>query len=104
MLWRIVTYYNYHLLFQITGLIILIVGARAQHSLSPYVDLTGENFYISGPIVLIIVGVIVFVVAFFGCCGAVKENHCMIVTVSTLGIVFIINYVLRCPAGYGKKP
>jgi hypothetical protein len=33
------------------------------------------------------VGIIVFVVAFFGCCGAVKENHCMIMTVSLWGVL-----------------
>jgi CD63 antigen len=38
-----------------------------------------------GPVLLIVVGVTVFVVAFFGCCGAVKENHCMIMTVSSYG-------------------
>lgn len=92
----------FNLLFAITGLIILIVGARAQHSLSPYVDLTGENFYISGPIVLIIVGVIVFVVAFFGCCGAVKENHCMIVTFSVFLLIIFVAELAVGIAGYVK--
>jgi CD63 antigen len=38
-----------------------------------------------GPVLLVVVGITVFVVAFFGCCGAVKENHCMIMTVSKCG-------------------
>lgn len=29
-----------------------------------------------------VVGIVVFVIAFFGCCGAVKENSCMVLTVS----------------------
>lgn len=65
------------------------MGAKAQINAHPYVDLTDESFYTSAPVILIIVGLIVFVVAFFGCCGAVKENHCMIVTVS----FFLIEYV-----------
>lgn len=73
---------------QVTGLIILIAGAKAEYNASPYVDLTEGSFYTSGPIVLIIVGIIVFVVAFFGCCGAVKENHCMIVTVSPFWLLY----------------
>lgn len=64
------------------------MGIKAEINSSPYMDLTDEKFYTSGPAVLIIVGIIVFIVAFFGCCGAVKENHCMIVTVSCILIGF----------------
>ncbi|KAL0893617.1 hypothetical protein ABMA27_013789 [Loxostege sticticalis] len=92
----------FNLLFAITGLIILIVGAKAMYSLSPYIDLTGENFYVSGPIVLIIVGVIVFIVAFFGCCGAVKENHCMIVTFSIFLLIIFVAELAVGIAGYVK--
>lgn len=33
------------------------------------------------PILFIVIGAIIFIVAFFGCCGAIKESHCMTVTV-----------------------
>ncbi|XP_028178635.1 CD63 antigen [Ostrinia nubilalis] len=92
----------FNLLFAITGMIILIVGAKAMISLSPYIDLTGENFYTSGPVVLIIVGVIVFIVAFFGCCGAVKENHCMIITFSIFLLVIFVAELAVGIAGYVK--
>ncbi|CAH0406655.1 unnamed protein product [Chilo suppressalis] len=92
----------FNLLFAVTGLIILIVGAKAQISLSPYVELTGENFYISGPIVLIIVGIIVFIVAFFGCCGAFKENHCMIVTFAVFLLIIFVAELAVGIAGYMK--
>jgi len=40
---------------------------------------------------LIGVGVIIFTIGFFGCCGAYKESHCMVLTFSVLlGIVFIV--------------
>ncbi|EZA58822.1 CD63 antigen [Ooceraea biroi] len=50
---------------------------------------------------MIIVGVIVFLVSFFGCCGAVKENHCMIITytctnMSTLNSMIILMFYLQC--------
>ena len=35
----------------------------------------------SAPIVLIVVGVVVFFIAFFGCCGAWKESYCMVTMV-----------------------
>ena len=31
--------------------------------------------------VLVIVGTIIFIIAFFGCCGAIRESYCMIITV-----------------------
>ena len=39
----------------------------------------------------VIVGCIIFFVAFFGCCGAIKENHCMTLTFAILlGIIFLM--------------
>ncbi|XP_068630034.1 CD63 antigen-like [Battus philenor] len=92
----------FNLLFAITGLIMLIVGVWVQASSHPYIDLTDENFYTSAPIVLIIVGIIVFIVAFFGCCGAVKENHCMIVTFSVFLLIIFIAELAVGIAGYVK--
>lgn len=66
--------------FQISGVAIITVGALIQATYYNYSDFV-DSSYVSAPIVLIIVGVIVFIVAFFGCCGASRENHCMIITV-----------------------
>ncbi|KOB67504.1 Tetraspanin, partial [Operophtera brumata] len=86
----------------ITGLIILIVGIKAEINASPYIDLTDENFYKSAPVVLILVGIVVFIVAFFGCCGAVKENHCMIVTFSVFLLIIFVAELAVGIAGYMK--
>jgi CD63 antigen len=66
--------------FQISGIAILSIGAITQDFYTTYTDFLHGKFFV-GPVLLIVVGVIVFVVAFFGCCGAIKENHCMIMTV-----------------------
>jgi len=76
-------------IFQISGIAILTVGALIQNFYSNYTDFLHGNFYV-GPVLLIILGIIVFVVAFFGCCGAVKENLCMIMTVSWLAFVYFL--------------
>lgn len=34
------------------------------------------------PVVIIAVGAFLFLVAFVGCCGACKENYCLMITVS----------------------
>lgn len=36
----------------------------------------------SAPIIMIVIGAIVFIIAFLGCCGAIKESSCMVLTVS----------------------
>jgi len=58
---------------QVLGMILIIVGALAQ------------SYFAGGPfheaIFIIIIGCIIFVVAFFGCCGAIKEHHCLLITV-----------------------
>jgi CD63 antigen len=66
---------------QITGLVLIIVGAVIQGLYEEYSSVLDDRFF-SETALLIAVGAIVFIVSFFGCCGAVKENHCMILTVS----------------------
>ena len=58
---------------QIAGAILIIVGALAQTSFR--VGPLHEAIFI------IIIGGIIFILAFFGCCGAIKENRCMLITV-----------------------
>jgi len=61
------------LYFQITGAILIIVGAVAQSSYSAGV--------FHEAIFIIVIGGIIFIVAFLGCCGAIKEIRCMLITV-----------------------
>jgi len=92
----------FNFVFFVTGGIILGVGIWVKVKYEHYFLFVGNQF-ISSPILLIIVGTIITVIAFFGCCGAIKENHCMIVTFAVLlGIIFILElaagiaaYVLR---------
>ncbi|XP_035674839.1 leukocyte surface antigen CD53-like [Branchiostoma floridae] len=43
-----------------------------------------------GAITLIVVGVITFIVGFLGCCGAIKENRCMLGTFFTLLLILLL--------------
>lgn len=92
----------FNLIFVVTGIAILSVGAVIQGVYHSYSFILDDKFF-SAPALLIAVGAIVLIVSFFGCCGAVKENHCMILTFSImLLLVFILElsggiagYVLR---------
>ena len=71
---------NHFLFVQLCGLALIVVGILVQVALhnTPMIhDATASG----GPIVVIIVGVVIFFIAFFGCCGAWKENYCMVTTV-----------------------
>ena len=45
-------------------------------------QLLGTNLYMSAAYILIATGVVVILVSFLGCLGAVKEIKCMLLTVS----------------------
>jgi CD63 antigen len=80
----------FNLIIFLAGLILVGVGIAIQTAFKKYFLFFGEQAN-SAAIFLIIIGFIVLVVSFFGCCGAYKENHCMIVTFAVLlGAVFIL--------------
>jgi len=89
----------FNLVFVVTGIVLLIVGAVILGSYKDYSFLLDDRFF-SAPALLIAVGAIVFVVSFFGCCGAVKENHCMILTFSILLLLVFILELSGGIAGY----
>ncbi|KRY33685.1 Transcription initiation factor TFIID subunit 2 [Trichinella spiralis] len=86
----------------LSGIGLIVVGAVIQIKYSNYINFLGDTF-LSTPILLIIVGCILSVLGFFGCCGAIRENYCMTMTFAVLlGVIFILelaagiaSYVLR---------
>eukprot|EP00088_Acartia_fossae_P048720 TRINITY_DN5320_c0_g1_i2.p1 TRINITY_DN5320_c0_g1~~TRINITY_DN5320_c0_g1_i2.p1 ORF type:complete len:236 (+),score=49.67 TRINITY_DN5320_c0_g1_i2:60-767(+) len=76
-------------LFALVGLLLIGLGAYIQLSAKEYLDFLSDN-YLNTPIFIIIVGVVIFVVAFFGCCGAWNESACMIYTYAFFLVVILI--------------
>lgn len=65
-----------------TGVIILAVGLSAKAYFNEFDHLLDDKyFYVSD--LLVVLGVIIFLIAFLGCCGAAKENACLTTTVKT---------------------
>ncbi|KAK2723914.1 hypothetical protein QYM36_002315 [Artemia franciscana] len=96
----------FNLIFSVTGVALIVTGAVVQSFYSQYLDFLG-NELLSASMLFIIVGIIIFFVTFFGCCGASKENSCMILTFACLlGIILVCGlaggiaaYVLRSDVG-----
>merc|ERR1740137_50573 len=96
----------FNLIFFLAGLTLIIAGALVQTKLSSYFDFFGGSVTALA-VLLIVVGSIIFLIGFFGCCGAYKENYCMTMTFAfLLGIIFILEiaagiaaYVMRDQVG-----
>jgi len=79
----------FNFLFFLAGMGIIIVGALALTTLDEY------WVFMSGSLpgfteFILVVGSIVLIIGFFGCCGACRENYCMLVTFSLLMVIIFI--------------
>lgn len=89
----------FNFIFWICGLALIVVGVMVQVTLH-------KSFLISdasasaAPIFIIGVGVVIFFIAFFGCCGAWKENYCMVTTFSILLSLIILAEIAAAILGY----
>ncbi|PSN47124.1 hypothetical protein C0J52_14501 [Blattella germanica] len=92
----------FNLLFLISGIAITTLGAIILGSYYSYEHVLLHGF-ISVSLLFIIVGVITVVLSFIGCCGAVKESHCMVILFSALLIVVFILELSGGIAGYILK-
>lgn len=92
----------FNFIFVISGISLVALGAVIKGYYNKYLDFLGDGV-VGAPILLIVVGVIIFFVAFMGCCGAIKESYCMTMTFAVLlALIFILElaagiaaYVLR---------
>jgi len=82
--------FAFNLIFLITGLALIITGCVIQGVYSNYLDFLGDSFF-NTPVLLVVVGCIIFFITFFGCCGAIKEHHCMTLAFSVfLALILVI--------------
>jgi len=79
----------FNLIFALVGLVLMGFGVYVQLEAKDYLNFLGDN-YTNTPVFVIILGAIIFVVAFFGCCGAIKENKCMMYTYGLLLFIILI--------------
>ncbi|KAJ2937453.1 hypothetical protein O0L34_g19160 [Tuta absoluta] len=78
-----------NLFFSISGLALVGVGIAVQLKVSAVTDILEDYNLAIAPVSAIVVGGVVFLIAFFGCCGAIKESNCMLVTYSIFMLVLM---------------
>ena len=57
---------------------------------------TSDPVVFNAVYVIIAVGCLLIIVGFLGCCGAIKENQCMLGTVKIMIIYVIIVMIIYC--------
>jgi len=84
----------FNLLCALGGIAILAVGVAFYLRIGD-IEKVFEDWNVQVvPILFIVIGAIIFIIAFFGCCGAIKESHCMTVTYSTFLIIILIAQIV----------
>jgi len=89
----------FNFIFWLCGLALIVVGILVQINLHKTFMIRDPSAS-GAPIVLIGIGVVIFFIAFFGCCGAWKENYCMVTTFAILISLIIIVEIAAAIAGY----
>jgi len=92
----------WNLLFFLAGCVLIGFGAWSQLEAKDYLNFLGDN-YVNTPIFIIIVGGVIFVVAFFGCCGAWKESRCLIYTYAVFLAIILVAQLGAGIAAYMLK-
>ncbi|XP_033194795.1 CD63 antigen-like isoform X2 [Bombus vosnesenskii] len=78
----------FNFIFLICGLAILTLGVIVHLRVSEITDHIDTNLLFPS-ITLIVIGSIIFIISFFGCCGAIRESHCMTITFASF-LLFIL--------------
>jgi CD63 antigen len=82
----------FNFVFFLTSVALIGIGAYIQIHMTKYLDFLGET-YLNTSIILIIIGAVMLIVTFFGCCGACTENPCMMYTYGTMLALILLSLI-----------
>ena len=83
----------------LTSVALIGIGAFIQINMTKYFDFLG-NTYLNTSIILIIIGALMLMVSFFGCCGACQKNPCMMYTYGTMLTLILVSLIGVASAVY----
>ena len=89
-------------LFGLLGLTLLGIGGYVMIEVKKYSGVT-EGSYDGIPIFIICLGLFVFLIAFFGCFGAMKKSSCLTMTYSVVLLILVICQIGAGIAGFVLK-
>lgn len=92
----------FNFFFAISGILIIVCGGYSLHLFKKTGPVIGDD-YVSAPVILIVVGSIVFLVAFLGCCGAMQESYCMLMLFSVFLFLILVAEIAAGSLGFVYK-
>ena len=63
------------------GCAVLGIGIWLQVSKGSYASIIPNVSFLGASVLCIVAGVMILIIGFFGCCGAIMESQCMLITV-----------------------
>ncbi|XP_064466309.1 23 kDa integral membrane protein-like [Ornithodoros turicata] len=92
----------FNFFFAVSGILIIVCGGYSLHWFKNTGPVIGEH-YIAGPVILIVIGSVVFLVAFLGCCGAMQESYCMLMLFSVFLFLILVAEIAAGALGFANK-
>ncbi|XP_039956553.1 CD63 antigen [Bactrocera neohumeralis] len=87
--------YIANIVFLVCGVLIIVLGSFMVGNLGDISSFDEAINVDTLPILIIILGCIIFVISFVGCCGAIRENSCLMTTYAVfMFILFVLQVVL----------
>jgi len=88
----------FNLAFVLAAIAFITVGVIFKINITEYTEAIDSFDSVFGlaPTLLIVVGVVVLIISFFGCCGAVREGTCML---TTYAIILLTIFILQVALG-----
>lgn len=80
----------FNLLCAVAGIALIVVGAIPLFKLDDIREAFPENEPAIVPIIVVCLGSIIFLISFFGCCGAIRENQCMVSTYAFFLLILVV--------------
>jgi len=81
----------FNFVFVAGGVALVAFGGLFYYGYTQYKEILPDlGPYGTPPLLMIIVGSIVFVIAFLGCCGTIRESKCMMMTYATVLLILLI--------------
>uniref|UniRef100_A0A1A9WI23 Tetraspanin n=1 Tax=Glossina brevipalpis TaxID=37001 RepID=A0A1A9WI23_9MUSC len=82
--------FTFLLFKQVCGILLIIFGSLMVSNIGE-IPSTPESFQANSvPVVILVLGCIIFLIAFLGCCGAIRENACCTMTYSVIMLTLFI--------------
>ncbi|XP_030374897.1 23 kDa integral membrane protein [Scaptodrosophila lebanonensis] len=80
----------FNLLCSICGILLIVFGALLFSNIHSIDDFSEALRTQQVPITMIVLGTVILLISWFGCCGAIRESYCMSMTYSVLLFVLMV--------------